>query len=114
MLADPLLTEHYAKAGLGAVLIDQQHGLSREFVIWQLMFYMICGHGSHMNCISTVYNITDIFFAQVSWTSEPHLSVFSGLRSFQLAFQSSGLPTTPRHSSGQVKHALMKHGSLKN
>ena len=27
MLADPLLTEHYAKAGLGAVLIDQQHGL---------------------------------------------------------------------------------------
>ena len=34
MLADPLLTEHYAKAGLGAVLIDQQHGLSREFVIW--------------------------------------------------------------------------------
>ena len=28
MLADPLLTEHYAKAGLRAVLIDQQHGLS--------------------------------------------------------------------------------------
>ena len=28
MLADPLLTEHYAKAGLKAVLIDQQHGLS--------------------------------------------------------------------------------------
>ena len=28
MLADPILTEHYAKAGLGAVLIDQQHGLS--------------------------------------------------------------------------------------
>ena len=50
MLADPLLTEHYAKAGLGAVLIDQQHGLSREFVIWQLMFYMICGHGSQMSC----------------------------------------------------------------
>merc|ERR1712203_904155 len=30
MLADPLLTEHYAKAGLRAVLIDQQHGLLDE------------------------------------------------------------------------------------
>merc|ERR1719445_1608575 len=30
MLADPLLTEHYAKAGLKAVLIDQQHGLLDE------------------------------------------------------------------------------------
>ena len=27
MLADPLLTEHYAQLGFGAVLIDQQHGL---------------------------------------------------------------------------------------
>ena len=33
MLADPLLTEHYAKAGLRAVLIDQQHGLSLIFVL---------------------------------------------------------------------------------
>lgn len=31
MLADPLLTEHYAKAGLKAVLIDQQHGLYLSF-----------------------------------------------------------------------------------
>ena len=30
MVADPLLTEHYAKAGLRAVLIDQQHGLMDE------------------------------------------------------------------------------------
>lgn len=30
MIADPLLTEHYAKAGLGAVLIDMQHGLLDE------------------------------------------------------------------------------------
>merc|ERR1719150_1930934 len=30
MLADPLLPEHYAKAGLRAVLIDQQHGLLDE------------------------------------------------------------------------------------
>ena len=33
MLADPLLTEHYAKAGLKAVLIDQQHGLYLSFTI---------------------------------------------------------------------------------
>jgi len=30
MIADPLVTEHYAKAGLQAVLIDQQHGLMDE------------------------------------------------------------------------------------
>jgi len=30
MLADPLLTEHYAKVGFGAVFIDQQHGLLDE------------------------------------------------------------------------------------
>merc|ERR1712013_778092 len=30
MLADPLLTEHYARLGFGAVLIDQQHGLLDE------------------------------------------------------------------------------------
>merc|ERR1712109_234470 len=30
MLADPLLTEHYAQLGFGAVLIDQQHGLLDE------------------------------------------------------------------------------------
>jgi len=30
MLADPILTEHYAKAGLGAVLVDMQHGLLDE------------------------------------------------------------------------------------
>ena len=30
MLADPLLTEHYAKLGFGSVLIDQQHGLLDE------------------------------------------------------------------------------------
>merc|ERR1711970_633401 len=30
MLADPLLTEHYARQGFGAVLIDQQHGLLDE------------------------------------------------------------------------------------
>jgi len=30
MVADPLLTEHYAQIGFGAVLIDQQHGLLDE------------------------------------------------------------------------------------
>jgi len=30
MLSDPLLTEHYARLGFGAVLIDQQHGLLDE------------------------------------------------------------------------------------
>ena len=30
MLADPLLTGHYARLGFGAVLIDQQHGLLDE------------------------------------------------------------------------------------
>ena len=30
MLSDPLLTEHYANLGFGAVLIDQQHGLLDE------------------------------------------------------------------------------------
>ena len=30
MLSDPLLTEHYAHLGFGAVLIDQQHGLLDE------------------------------------------------------------------------------------
>lgn len=30
MIPDPLLTEHYANAGLGAVLIDRQHGLLDE------------------------------------------------------------------------------------
>ena len=33
MLADPLLTEHYAQLGFGAVLIDQQHGLLGKRVI---------------------------------------------------------------------------------
>ena len=41
MLADPLLTEHYAKAGLGAVLIDQQHGLYRDFVIWLIFTWFV-------------------------------------------------------------------------
>ena len=47
MLADPLLTEHYAKAGLRAVLIDQQHGLSFSsycyllFVILKLLLFVI-------------------------------------------------------------------------
>ena len=46
MLADPLLTEHYAKAGLRAVLIDQQHGLSFSsycyllFVILKLLLLL--------------------------------------------------------------------------
>ena len=39
MLADPLLTEHYAKAGLKAVLIDQQHGLYLILSHWMLDKY---------------------------------------------------------------------------
>merc|ERR1711936_1572297 len=30
MISDPIVTEQYAKLGLGAVLIDQQHGLLDE------------------------------------------------------------------------------------
>ena len=40
MLADPLLTEHYAKAGLRAVLIDQQHGLSFSSY-WYSLFVIL-------------------------------------------------------------------------
>ena len=51
MLADPLLTEHYAKAGLKAVLIDQQHGLYLSFITLQvgalyiLMARSLCASG---------------------------------------------------------------------
>ena len=142
MLADPLLTEHYAKAGLKAVLIDQQHGLSLiQFSLQQqfgqsLTWFMCMAHrwvelhlgvfsvsnrnflckyvvvciskrwltSSYWSGLSTVYDILHIHytFAQVSWTSELHLSVFSDLRSSQLVFQLFGLQTTHQHSSGQA------------
>ena len=53
MLADPLLTEHYAKAGLKAVLIDQQHGLYLSFTIyWMLDKYNLMARSlGRTNCV---------------------------------------------------------------
>ena len=39
-MADPIVSEHFAKAGLGVVLIDQQHGqfLNHDDTILKLLF----------------------------------------------------------------------------
>ena len=40
-VADPIVSEHFAKAGLGVVLIDQQHGL-RTSIIPFCSFCQVC------------------------------------------------------------------------
>ena len=53
MLADPLLTEHYAKAGLKAVLIDQQHGLYLSFITLQVsaLYILMARSLGRENCV---------------------------------------------------------------
>ena len=36
-VADPIVSEHFAKAGLGVVLIDQQHGQFVNLTIFKLL-----------------------------------------------------------------------------